>query len=92
MCGDGSRVHFSLKLLFSLRWGTTSKLSVRGSFGIKNFLIHYDADPHHDDCVSLMYDGFRLRSTSSMVASFLLFPEKEGMKQGRKAAATVTPA
>ncbi len=49
--------------------------------------FHRSADPHHKDIVSLMYDCSRHGHTSSIVASFLLFPEKEGTKQGRKAAA-----
>ena len=39
---------------------------------------------HFGEGVSLMYDCFRLRSTSSMVSSFLPSPPKEETKQRRK--------
>ena len=42
---------------------------------------------HFGEGVSLMYDCFRLRSTSSMVSSFLPSPPKEETKQRRKGAA-----
>ncbi len=54
---------------------------------VETISLHTDADPHHEDFISLIYDCARQGHTSPIVASFLPSPPKEETKQRRKGAA-----